>query len=209
MKPHDDIEFQLSQLLDGQLSVREAQALRRRMEQEPALAEQFRQYQALQGELGALGPAELPVDLAFQRESIQAALERESLMAPERPAWSARLARWSALGAAAAAAVVLVVLGLQWLQGPPAPSAELAGAMVEPAPHANGTLEAGLVVPARARAGELVAAFRPATLAQSAPAGMPSALAGGPDVVGTVVVSVGAPRPTPTNGMGFWLMDLR
>ena len=110
MEPKDDIEYQLSQLLDGDLPAEQAKALLRRMESDPALADQFRRYRALEAGLGELAEQMPAVDWEFQRESIRAALERESLLKPALPAWPGRVIRWSTRVAAMAA--VVAVAGL-------------------------------------------------------------------------------------------------
>ena len=111
MKP-EDIEFQLSQLLDGRLDDQEAQALREKIAHDPALAEQYRQYQALEGKLGAAGGEEMSVDWDLQRESIHATLERQSLLADKRDSVALRVFRWSAAIGAAAAVIAGIALTL-------------------------------------------------------------------------------------------------
>jgi anti-sigma factor RsiW len=111
----EDIEFQLSQLLDGELPEEQAAALRRRIAADPALAEQFRRYQALEEGLGRLGSEMPAVDWDLQRESIRSVLEREALLKPMSTPWRGVLFRWSAAAAAAAACVIVGLLTINWL----------------------------------------------------------------------------------------------
>jgi anti-sigma factor RsiW len=118
MKP-ENMEFQLSQLLDGQLDDQQAQALRRQMAQDPALARQFRQLQALEAKLAELAGLTPSVDWELQRESIHSKLERHTLLAPGQNALLVRLLRWSAATAAAAAVLagLVLTLHLAWPAG--------------------------------------------------------------------------------------------
>ena len=122
-----DIEYELSQLLDGDLPEERAEVLRRRLADEPALAEANSLYQSLDSALTGLAEEIPSVDWQLQRESIRAILERESLLKPPASMWRGRLFRWSAAVTAAAAAVVALILGVQWFisAGPPVPPREL------------------------------------------------------------------------------------
>lgn len=117
---HEDIEFELSQLLDGELSAERARELRQRMAGDPALAEQFRLYQSLQAGIEAQADDLPAVDWNVQRESIRAALERDALLEMPVRIWPGRLMRWAAAGAAAAAMIVAAAMLWSLFQAPPA-----------------------------------------------------------------------------------------
>lgn len=114
MKSGKNIEFLICQLIDGELPEPQAQALRERIDAEPALDELYRQYASLQGELDALADEGMPeADWDLQRETIRQVMERQALLEPPGHSWRIRLLRWTA---AAAAAVVLAAGGL-WIAG--------------------------------------------------------------------------------------------
>lgn len=131
---HDDIEFQISQLIDGDLPERQAEALREQIARDPAVAELYRQYQQLQQGLEAELNQTPSIDWNLQAETISAELERDALLAPARSPWPGRILRWGGLGAAAAAAVVLAATLLPWGPGGPQPEpGELAVEWIAPA----------------------------------------------------------------------------
>lgn len=111
----DDIEYRLSQLLDGDLPDAEKLDLQTRLDNDADLAEQQRLYQSLDDALAEWGEQVPPVDWNLQRETIGAALEREALLRPTATAWPGRVFRWGAVVSAAAAAVIVLTLGVQWL----------------------------------------------------------------------------------------------
>jgi anti-sigma factor RsiW len=116
----DNLEFELSQYLDGQLSGRRARQLERRLEQDPALRETLQRYAALDGRLVALGGAGLAgVDYDSQRAEVVRRLERRALL-ERRPARIIFLRPVFAMaggGLAVAAAVLIAVL--VWRGGQP------------------------------------------------------------------------------------------
>ncbi len=182
MKP-DDIEFELSQLLDGELPAEQADALRQRLADDPALAEEYRLYKALDGTLSPAAEALEEVDWDFQRESIRGMLEREALLTAAGPSWHGRLMRWAATVTAAAAAIAVLVLAVQQFL-PTAPETPVV-------PTPPGT-QAGLVViyvpPASAlRAAPLRVSFREPTAAD---------LAAGPGIVSGALTRSAMPSRT-------------
>jgi len=119
MKP-DEIEFEMSQLLDGELSPEREAALRRRLGEDPALAEEYRLYKALDGTLSPPGEPLDEVDWDFQRESIRGVLEREALLTASGSFWPGRVVRWAVTVTAAAAAIAILALAVQqWLPTSP------------------------------------------------------------------------------------------
>ena len=120
----NNIEFFLSQYLDGQLTPRQEQDLLGRLETDRDLAEQLRQYRALEEALPSVAAEALAgVDYAAQRSSIMDRLERKSLLqVPQRRVLVLRPRFWGAM-AAAAAILLGVSFGWRWLdkgqvQGP-------------------------------------------------------------------------------------------
>ncbi|NQU76006.1 MAG: hypothetical protein HQ546_06830 [Planctomycetes bacterium] len=145
MKP-EDVEYQLSRLLDGELPQDQAEAFRQRLSQDPALAEQHRLYQALDQSLSDLAKDMPAVNWDLQRQGIRAVLERKMLLRPMVPSWRGRLLRWSTAAAAAAAVLVALVLGLNWLTSSAMrrPTAKLVVAWAGPkAPWTGATLSGG------------------------------------------------------------------
>jgi len=108
---HLDLEFQISQYLDGQLSRRQAAMFERRLQRDEALRRELRRYTALESELSAMGQAELQdVDYADQRAEIMSALERRQLL--EVPLPRRRLVLRPVFAVLAAAAVLVLVAGV-------------------------------------------------------------------------------------------------
>lgn len=141
----DHIQFKLSQLLDGDLPEREANALRQRMAEDPQLAEEFRLYQAIEQNLAGAG-ADLPgVDWDSQRQSIHETLEREALLKDAQPIWAKKTFRWAASVTAAAAAIMLMVLAM----GRFLPSGSDSTQIATPAGNGGGTSVATPATPAR------------------------------------------------------------
>lgn len=113
--PQDNLEFELSQYLDGQLSRGRARRLERRIEQDPALREQLRKYAALEGRLSALGKGTLAgADYDGQREEVVRLLERRRLLEarPRRPVFLRPVFLSFSGGLAAVAAALMVGLWL-------------------------------------------------------------------------------------------------
>lgn len=109
----DNLEFLISQYLDGQLSVRQEQDFARRLEQGAALAEELRKYQALEGHLKDVGSAQIrQVDFEAQRSSIMERLERKVLLEGTRR--RVFVLRPAFLGSVAAAAAIMLAVGLSW-----------------------------------------------------------------------------------------------
>lgn len=78
---YDDVEFQLSQYLDGQLGFWAKRRMERRLAQDPAMREQLAAYAALEQHLSAAARQELAgVDYGSQRSAIASALERRKLL---------------------------------------------------------------------------------------------------------------------------------
>lgn len=104
-----DIEFQLTELLDGNLSPERKAALEARLDTDPALRETLRQYASLDRALGGLGLDRPAVDFARQREEIVAAVEERASSGAGR--WQ-RLVLKPALLAGALAATVLLAMSI-------------------------------------------------------------------------------------------------
>ena len=112
----DEMQFQLSQYVDGQLSPEQAGGLEQRLERDPQLREELRRYRALEANLAAIGQAEPEgVDYDAQRERIMDELARRALLA-RRPARRIRLRPF--LGGLAAAAAVVLALTAWMVYGP-------------------------------------------------------------------------------------------
>lgn len=141
----DDIQFKLSQLLDGDLPEREASALHQRMAEDPQLAEEFRLYQAIEQNLAGAG-ADLPgVDWDSQRQSIRETLEREALLKDTQPIWAKKTFRWAAGVTSVAAAIMLMVLAM----GRFLPSSSDSTQIATPTGNGGGTSVATPATPAR------------------------------------------------------------
>lgn len=150
MNRNDDIEFRLSQLLDGQLDPQQEQALRGQLAEDPALAEDFRQYEALEGHLAALAERMPAIDWAVQRESIAAELEREALLGQPQRQWRSVVTR-AVAGLSALAACLVIAGGLYlWLRSPATPGGDVQVALVTPVgSDLPAELRSSVVAPAR------------------------------------------------------------
>ena len=181
-----DMEFLITQYVDGLLDPSRAAELERKLEADPALREQLRLYESLQGLLMADDRKALSgIDYDGQREEVIAAVQRRALAErlPSRPVILRPMFR-----VLAAAAAVLVVASVGLLVYRAGPRAE---------PEVSVAMRSAAVSPAGR--GELEVSMRrvdPGMLAMSvlAPA------AEGPLPSGTVVVSAGPQTTTPPNG---------
>jgi negative regulator of sigma E activity len=101
----DELEFSISQYLDGTLGTRERDALDERLATDAVARELYAEYQALQGVLAA---APVPaVDWNAFAARVSGAVARE-----EMPAQSYKIARWLQPARLAIAASVLVAAGI-------------------------------------------------------------------------------------------------
>ncbi len=109
---NENLEYQFSQYLDGQLSPRAETKLKRRLAEDGDLSEELRRYTALNQHLQAMGRSELEaVDYDAQRAEIYAALERKALLeGPPRRRLVLRPV--FAVSAIAAAILILASAGL-------------------------------------------------------------------------------------------------
>jgi len=196
----DDIEFKLSEMLDGELPADQAEALRRELDANPDLAAEHRRYESLDAVLGEMGRRTVEVDWDLQRESIRATLEREALLQPQRRTWPARLIRLSAAAAAAAAVIVLAVLAGHWLLVGPAPTGEVHVAWQAPG-AATGAAVAGVLGPSPlpSKSAALEVAY-----VRTAPIEMPEPPLAGR--VGTIVVAAGG-TARPDQAAELWGLD--
>jgi len=105
----NNIEFKLSQLLDGDLSPDEQDRLLARLRDDEELSRTYAGYRRLDAMLEDLivAPELSQVDYDAQRADIIATLEKRSLLAKPRP----RVIPWVYRGALAAAATVLLAIG--------------------------------------------------------------------------------------------------
>jgi anti-sigma factor RsiW len=212
MKP-EDIEYQLSQLLDGELPAEQAQALRRRLAEDPALAEEYRRYQALEKGLGGMGRQTPSVDWELQRDSIRAVLEREALLKPLSAPWRSVVFRWSAAVSAAAACVVAGLLVLNWFVsgGPGRGQAAISVDFTIPKAHAGSALQVAMTASAAPAASGSILAVEYEEHSAGEQATAPAELSGGAwawaERPGTVIVSAGVANPSQAQGTGFWGLD--
>jgi anti-sigma factor RsiW len=206
---NDDLEFELSQLLDGDLPHDRAEAVLKRLGDDPGAAEQFRQYQAVEQALSGLSERLPDIDWDLQRDDINAELEREALLGRGASRWVGRVVRWSSMAAAAAA--VLVAAVLLWPAHTQMPTTELVVAYPGAAPVAAAgpvVLSSELIVPDGLSASpERLTASLDLMAAPFVRSYEPSVLAGAP-TVGTVVVSMGAPNET-ASPTGWLFRDLQ
>jgi anti-sigma factor RsiW len=109
----DNLEFLLSQYLDGQLDLQEMERMEDRLGGDLELRRELQRYAKLDEMLGELrSPPELEaVDFDAQRQEIMAALERKALLTG-RPRFN--VIRLTFAGAGALAAVALIAVGT-WL----------------------------------------------------------------------------------------------
>jgi anti-sigma factor RsiW len=190
----DNLEFELNQYLDGELSGRRARKLERRIRVDPALQEELKKYAALEGRLSALGAGELPgADYDSQRAEVLHALERRALLErPRRRIIIFRPVFAAVSGGLAIAAAIIVGLTL-WLSSP-APVAAPGPLAVHPSGHPQQPIQA----PAAAPTEILVAMSRMDAVDYHLPevsAGVePQEAASEPEPPpGTVLVSAGPP----------------
>jgi anti-sigma factor RsiW len=142
MTQRDDIEFELSQYLDGELSRRRARRLERRLEEDASLHATLQQYALLEGRLASLGEAGLAgADYDSQRAEIVRRLERQKLLSrpTRRTVFLRPVFALSAGGLAVAATILLVALLWRGGAGPvlPAAGAEVAVMVMQPAAPAG------------------------------------------------------------------------
>lgn len=104
----DNLEFKVSQYLDGQLSTEAAAELEELLGRDLNLRKELQQYASLNEMLQSLAmPAELEeIDFAAQRQDIMATLERRALVRA-KPRWQLGI---FVRGALAAAAVLVLAL---------------------------------------------------------------------------------------------------
>lgn len=110
----DNLEFQLSQYLDGQLSYGEAEAFLARLREHPELQAEMERYTRLDSLLGDLKQDGLPpVNFDLQRQEIMGHLERRVLLQPRT---GVRYIRVAFAGAMAAAAALLITAAAMFFQ---------------------------------------------------------------------------------------------
>jgi anti-sigma factor RsiW len=215
MNSNEDMEYKLSQLLDGQLGPDESNALLKRIDEDPALREQFRLYQSLEEGLSRQGAQMPAVDWELQREAIHSVLEREALLKMSRFAWPVRAIRWSAAVAAVAAIITLAGLLSGRLPNVGAPaSSDLSVAYDRPAgiPAGQAVLTSGMILPqSPAQSGDVVAAVQEDLVKnQNVHFERVSALSpSNKEITGTVVVSVGAREGTASSANAWFFRDLQ
>jgi anti-sigma factor RsiW len=108
-----ELEEKLSALLDGELSPREAEALRGELERSPELRQRMAELDATNQALRALAGPQASSDLrARLQEKIESEAASSTSPAPRSPGprRARRAFAWMATGAAAAAIVALVML---------------------------------------------------------------------------------------------------
>jgi anti-sigma factor RsiW len=146
---NQEIEFLISQYIDGQLDAAQKLELERRLAGDPRMAEELRKYKSLEGQLANLGLPDLAgVDFNSQRSSIMASLERKALLTTRPrltiPAFFLRPAFYGAM-AAAAMVVLAIGVGIKFLdqsstQNQPGPvmASVVTAEMLPPASVASG-----------------------------------------------------------------------
>ncbi|MFW6155619.1 MAG: hypothetical protein ACOC95_10430 [Planctomycetota bacterium] len=157
MALHDKaLEARLCELIDRTLPAEQAEALKARLAVDSSLADEHRRYQALDAILAEMAAEQDgEVDWELQRQTIQASLEREALLAPPEAMWPRRLKRWAAGVAAVAAIVALAMLARWWLVPPGPPPSHLEVAYRTPPPADDGNVRAGPVRSSPVVAGEV------------------------------------------------------
>ena len=194
MKPKD-IEQNVCELVDGLLPVEQAEEVRQRLAADPRLAEEHRLYQSLTSVLDEMAAEPMPlVDWELQRQTIQAAMERDALLTPSVSPWPRRLIRWSAAVTAAAAVFVALLLSRGLLIGPSAPPAPggLEVAWVLPVAFGEGALDAAPVRPALPATEELAVAYSEPDGVGAGGRSLASALVR-PRRPGTIIISAAGP----------------
>lgn len=214
MNSNEDLEFKLSQLLDGQLGPGESAALLKRIETDPNLAEQFRMYQALEEGLSRQAGEMPEVDWELQRETIHSMMEREALLKAPRFVWPVRAMRWTAAVAAVAAVIAIVALLPGRLGNVMPTSSDISVAYDHPSaiPSGQSVLEGAMIIPPSAAAsGKAVAAVQEdLAKSQNVQFERVSALSAfHGEAGGTVVISVGAREETASSASGWFLRDLQ
>ncbi len=183
---NDDIEYRLSQLLDGTLPPEQRAELEQRLAEDDALRRQLEEYRRLQTHLDGLTDLEpLAVDYPQQRREIMGAIERRALLAPR----GSRLRRWSraAMLPASAAAAAVLIAAMVYFYGFPEPPGAAPG---EPMVSAR-------LVPfegADAHGGEMKVKVARLGFEETPLAG-PKERRPSPVPPGTVLVSFGAEQP--------------
>ncbi len=189
MPPNNqNLEYQLSQHLDGQLDAEVRAKLQKRLAEDPELSRQWQRYTELDCQLDALSGEPLPeIDFDEQRERIVAAVERKALLEgyPKR--------RWvigtrSMAVAAAAMLLMGVAIGL-WSLWPGkviSPQQQVAVAVLSEAPAGLAAGQLEVHMPRLAHGEYVTQRFRPEALAR-----MP---------VGTVMVSMSGVEEISSDG---------
>ena len=145
----DNLEFELSQYLDGELSGRRARKLERRIAEDPALQKELKKYAALEGQLSALGSSPLAgADYDSQRAEVLRMLERRRLLERPRPRPVFFRPVFAAVsGGLAVAAAIIIGIAL-WPSPvgpvPPAPVHEVQVAVVAPAVPEHGQVQVAM-----------------------------------------------------------------
>ena len=196
----DNLEFLISQYVDGQLSARQARKFEQRLAADADLREQARLYGALEQGLRDLG-AELPeTDYSQQRAEIMGALERKLLLsaAPRRVFRPV----FGVLAAAAALAVAVSVAA--WIFRGPGPGPGGSPNRGAEGPSVQVTLQAQPGKGGQAKTVEVVfysiegQEIPPAPSYSIPEEGTPS---------GTILVSVGPDPEAPDEESLFYLLE--
>ena len=174
-RENSDVDYLLSEYLDGQLEPARAAEIERCMADDPQLGRELQRYAALDKRLQPADEAALAgIDYAAQRADIIAAIERKVLLdgQPRRRAVLRPIFR-----TLAAAAVLLIVASAAWLVQRPAGRAEISVALLGGPPVMAGQMELAVEMK-RLEAASLAAMTPPAPPGEAPP--------------GTVVVSIGS-----------------
>jgi anti-sigma factor RsiW len=191
-----DLEYRLSQYLDGQLPADDAEAMEKRLHEDPALREELRRYRRLESHLSRMRAELAGDDCRRQRASIMAAVERQALLVgPPRRAWRLRGGLWGGL-AAAAVALIAATVALLVLERGPTPLPSDVRVTVRPA------------APEVANGGEVIVLSRHLDVTEL-PLALEAEQGSGADLPsGTVVVSVGPPPRGAARPAGLYPIDL-
>ena len=146
----DNLEFLLSQYLDGQLDPQEMERMEDRLGNDLELRRELQRYAKLDEMLGELrSPPELEAaDFDAQRREIMAALERKALLAG-RPRFNVIRLTFAGVGALAAAAIITVGTWLV-IRTPPTvigPSPMVRAGIVKPVSSGQGPVVVSLAGP--------------------------------------------------------------
>ena len=135
----EQLEFELTQYLDGELSGAKKRRLEARLDKDESLRREIARYGALEGKLAELASVDIaPQWTQFQREQIITSLERRSLLSPRpRRRLVFRPAFLSALGAAAAVVMAVVMFwpvstGSRQIASEEAPESEIVISTIAP-----------------------------------------------------------------------------